>query len=97
MKAQTSTYPERKFINLIRDKCAGERYDVELYVNTMDKIMKKVYRDLGQVYAGFMGLDIDTFMNYCWSRLEDNKLVFKLADVWLWQSKIDPPGVEMAT
>jgi len=81
MKAQTSTYPERKFINLIRDKCAGERYDVELYVNTMDKIMKKVYRDLGQVYAGFMGLDIDTFMNYCWSKLEDNKLVFKLADV----------------
>ena len=82
MKAQTiKKRSERKLINLIRDKCAGKPYDVELYVNTMDKVMKRVYRDLAETYAGFTGLDIDTFMNYCWSKLEDDNLVYKLADI----------------
>ncbi len=81
MKAQSGKKPDKHLIQLIRDRCAGVPYDVELYVNTMDTIIKGVYRDLGQVAGGFMGLDLDTFMDYCWSRLEDDKLVYKLADL----------------
>jgi len=81
MIVQSGERSYKKVVRLIKDRCAGAPYDVELYVNIMDRIMKGVYRDLGHIVAGPMGLDLDTFMNYCWSRLEDDKLIYKLADI----------------
>ncbi len=68
-------------IQAIRNKCAGLPYDVEFYIRSMDSIMKQAYAYLSRSTSAFMGPDLDTFMNRCWDKLENGKLVLKLADI----------------
>ena len=78
---------EKEFIGLIEDKCSGEPYDINNYVDTMDKLMASVYitryGDLRQSQPanGFLRVGFDVFRNYCWEELEDNSLALKFADV----------------
>lgn len=74
---------ESRFIQTIRDKCAGRPYDVEFYVNTMDLIIRSVLPPFGRAFAQekSWGLDPESFANACWTKLEDENLVYKLADI----------------
>jgi len=60
-----------RLIQALRNKCAGRAYDVELYVNTMDRLMRNVFRVFSRSFSSGGGAepDAESFMNLCWERL----------------------------
>lgn len=72
-----------RLIQALRNKCAGRAYDVELYVNTMDRLMRNVFRVFSRSFSSGGGAepDAESFMNLCWERLEEGRVVFKLSDL----------------
>jgi len=73
----------KSFIHLIRSKRAGKPYDVKLYVETMDRIMRNVIQTFRGPFSGRsdVGIDPESFLNACWAKLEDDNLALKLADI----------------
>jgi hypothetical protein len=77
---------KKEFIELIKNKCAGNPYDIEEYVSTIDKLIAKVYRNRygslldARTENGSLRVDFETFQNDCWEALEDNGLVLKFRD-----------------
>ena len=74
---------KKTLIRTIRNRCAGRPYDVEGYVRAMDRLMDEAWNAcVGRRRMNIPAeLDKDAFMNDCWKRVEDEKLVFKLADL----------------
>jgi hypothetical protein len=77
---------KKEFIGLIKDKCSGKPYDINNYVDTMDKLMANIYKTRygglfhTQPMNGFLQVGFDVFRNYCWEELEDKSLIFKFSD-----------------
>ncbi|RLB15131.1 MAG: hypothetical protein DRG82_12285 [Deltaproteobacteria bacterium] len=72
---------ESRLIHMIRKKCAGEPYDVELYVNTMDRIMRSVFRVFARRNFPESDFGLESFMNFCWEKLENEQFAYKLSDL----------------
>lgn len=82
MRAEGRITAETGIIQTLRDKCAGKPYDVELYVNTMDRIMRSVFQPFSRAALTERGsIDLESFMDFCWEKLENGKLVLKLCDL----------------
>ncbi|OQY09389.1 MAG: hypothetical protein B6I30_09925 [Desulfobacteraceae bacterium 4572_187] len=77
---------EKEFIGTIKDKCSGKSYDINRYVDTMDKLMENVYKTrYGGLFHtqpgnGFLRVDFDVFRDDCWEELEENSLIFKFSN-----------------
>ncbi len=75
-----------EFIELIKKKCAGKPYNIEEYVNRIDRLIVGTHQtrygssSRQGTDGGFVGVDFETFQNDCWEALENHGLVLKFRD-----------------
>lgn len=72
-----------RLIRMLRNRCMGRPYEVELYVTKMDEIMEDVFQAFirTSLKEDGRGLDLETFKSYCWEKLENDRLVLRLSDL----------------
>jgi len=83
MKKEAKQTGTAKLIDTLQCRCVGGEYDVEFYIDSMDRIMKSVFLTFRGGLSAIQGSGLDeaSFMELCWEALEKGRLLLRLCDL----------------